>query len=399
MLLTMSLTELLTPRPRLLPPRRCLVVLFVPMLLAGGCGGQSADAPASAEGAQTAAADAPRRSLVATMAVEPQEADVTLPPRVGRLEASRHRALGFEVAGRLEHCAGTGDRVEAGGVLAQLDNTLEARQLQRAQLLVDEARRELERVQGLRESAAASGKALDAARTALGLRRTELAIAVQELERRTLKAPYAGVVGETRYEPGEVVAPGAVALALLDLTSLKLELGVPSAQIGSVQLDARVDIDLPTLSHPLGAKRLEGRVVRIAPAPERDRHLYEVEVRVPNEGGELRAGIPARGRIVTQRLEAAIPIPLELVVERAGRRVVFFAERPEASDPDRAMARGVDVSSAHPWRAGLLVPADRVPFRELVVRGQRDLYEGALLRIDDAVLARVESAASDSAGP
>lgn len=299
--------------------------------------------------------------------------------------AVEHRALGFEVPGRLERRAKTGDVVETGDVLARLDRKLERARMRRSQLLVDEAARELERVRGLRGSGAASAKVLESAETALALQETELAIASQELDRRTLRAPFAGIVGETAYEPGEVVSPGAVALALLDLSSLKLELGIPSAQIAAVSVGSRVDIELPTVTDMVdNAARLEGRVTRIAPSPEPNRHLYEVEVLVPNELGRLRAGMPARARVVTRTLEEAFEIPLELIVERDGRRVVFFAVD--------GTAKTVDVSDADLRGDTLLLAAANVPHREIIVRGQRDLHEGERLRVDDTVLAGTKAA-------
>ena len=104
--------------------------------------------------------------LVATRRVEPGPYDLTLPQKVGLLEASEHRLLAFEVAGRLETLASEGEHIAAGEVMAALDTVLEAAQLRQAELRLTESRRELVRVRGLRSSRAASQKTLDIATTA-----------------------------------------------------------------------------------------------------------------------------------------------------------------------------------------------------------------------------------------
>ncbi len=325
-----------------------------------------------------AAAGAESVALVATRSVEPAAYDLTLPEKVGLLEAGKHRALAFEVPGRLATLASEGAQVAAGEVLVELDAGLERAQLRQVELRLRQARSELNRVRGLRASNVASEKALESAQTAVELRVAERDVASEQLARRILVAPFDGVVAETRFDPGEVVSPGLPVVLFMDLSQLRLELGVPGYQVASVLEGGRVFMTLPAFP----GERFEGVVRRVAPAASEGRHLFEVEVRVANPEQRLRPGMSAHVRIITRSLASALAVPLEAAVERNGTRVVFFV--------DGGQARSVSVSgaAAHGHRLVLESPP---PYRELVVRGQRDLSDGMPVRVDNTVLAGVET--------
>lgn len=321
------------------------------------------------------AAEATERTvLVATRAVEPVAHDLTLPEKLGLLEAGEHRELAFEIAGRVASMAPEGASVAAGDVIVELDNDLERAQLRQAEVRLREASSDLDRVREMRDSNVASAKDLESAETLVELRFAEVDAARERLERRILVAPFDGVVAEIHFEPGEVVSPGAPVVSFMDLLELRLELGVPAYQISRVRERARVLVSLPALP----GVDVEGVVVRVAPAAAVGRHLFEVECRIANTAHQLRPGMSARARIVARALERAVVVPLGVAVERAGERFVFFVED--------GRARGVSVTEAT-LDGHHLVLEEVPPYRDLVVRGQRDLRDGVLVRVDNTVLA------------
>ncbi len=328
-------------------------------------------------------------TLVATRRVTPARFDVTIPEKVGLIEAGEHRELAFEVSGRLVTLAAEGASVSAGEPVATLDAELEKARLRQADLRLGEARRELARVRELRAADAASKKRLESTETAALLRLAERDAAKEELARRTLVAPFAGVVADTRFDLGEVVPPGAPVAFFMDLAQLRLEVGVPGYEVSQVAAGARVFVRLPALR----GERFEGTVHRVALAAAEGRHLFEVEIRVPNLNGRLRPGMGARARIVTESLPAAVVIPLEAAVERDGALVVFFVEE--------GHARAVPVDGAILQGNHLILRGAQFE-GEVVLRGQRDLRDGVPVRVDNSILAgahRDVSAASPVQAP
>ena len=64
-------------------------------------------------------------ALVATRHLAAARFDLTLPEKVGLLEAGKHRELAFQVSGRLVTLAGEGAKVSTGETVATLDAALE----------------------------------------------------------------------------------------------------------------------------------------------------------------------------------------------------------------------------------------------------------------------------------
>jgi membrane fusion protein (multidrug efflux system) len=341
--------------------------LWIPMLLL------AASEPVRADEAAAAPTE-PGATWVATRRIAPGPYELTLPPKVGLLDAAERRSLSFQVQGRLEILAEEGTELAEGEAIARLDAELQQVQVRQAEIRLAEAVSEANRVRGLRRSDAASAKLLETAETAVALRRADLAAAREELARRTLHAPFAGVVAETLYELDEVVAPGSPVAVFLQRASLEIEVGVPGYQVARVAPGARVHVAVPAL----GDARFEGVVDRVAPATTEGGALFAVTILVPNAEGSMRPGMIARVRIVTDALPSAVVTPLSVAVERAGRRSVFFVVE--------GHARAVDASDAALDGDRLVLIGD-VPSHELIVRGQRDLRDGTRVRVSDAVLA------------
>jgi membrane fusion protein (multidrug efflux system) len=326
--------------------------------------------PCSAESERS---DRSKRPLVAVGEIHAQSVRLTLPDKVGVLQGGRERILAFEVGGRLESIGSSGSEVKAGEIIAALGASLERARLEKAELELAQTRTEWQRIQELHDESATSQKAVDRADTSLRIRQAERDIAAEHLTRRSLVAAFDGVVVDNQPEVGEVVNPGVRIATLMSLDPMRLEIGVPGYQIGRVHAGAEVSLSVPALS----GERFDAVVSAVAPAAVGGGHLFEVEIRVQNPDGRLRPGMDARAEIVTATLEDVLAVPVDLVVERKSRRVVFFV-----SDH---RARAVDVSDAPIQRDRVLIPSS-VGWSSLVLRGQRELRDAHLVKIHNAIL-------------
>jgi HlyD family secretion protein len=114
-----------------------------------------------------------------------------------------------------------------------------------------------------------------------------------------LRAPRDAHVAELPHEAGELLAPGAIAIRLIDLHELKATFYVPNAELAAVKPGARAEIAAD--AYP--GEAFTGRVASVAFKAEftprniqtrsdRDRLVYPVEVIVANRDDKLRAGMP-----------------------------------------------------------------------------------------------------------
>lgn len=160
---------------------------------------------------------------------------------VGRVEASRDSAIGFELAGRVDRVrVDEGDRVARGDALAYLD--LERLNARRGELLaaLDEARAALELAQLTRERHrealdvdAVSNQAFDEADQGLAareasVRRVEASLAALdvEIDKSTLRAPFDAWVAARFVDEGRVVEAGAPMLHLLEAGRSEARVGL-----------------------------------------------------------------------------------------------------------------------------------------------------------------------------
>ncbi len=179
----------------------------------------------------------------------------------GLVQARSRAQLAFEVPGLLlELSVREGAQVVAGEVLGQLDTRqLQAqRAVAAADLASVEADLELARLRSarstsLRATGAISAQDSDEARLAaeaLASRRegllARLASLDLDLEKSTLRAPYAGVVAARQVDPGTVLAAGTPVLQLVSTGSLEARIGVPAEHRSRLAAGLRYPLQLRT---------------------------------------------------------------------------------------------------------------------------------------------------------
>lgn len=338
--------------------RSTLLFLLGLVSLTAACGGGS-----SAAERGRATADATPVKIV-RIQQEPLERSVTVS---GTLAAEEQVTLSFKVTGRVETLrVDLGSTVRKGDVIASLTPTdfdLRLRQadaalqqararlgldpsgesdaidpdqtaiVRQARAALTEARRQRERVATFVErgiSAKADLEAADAAQeiadsrhqdaleevrnrqAVLAQRRSELAIAQQQINDAQLRAPIDGVVRERMVFAGEYRAAGTPIVTVVKQNPLRLQLAVPERS--SVALRAgqrvRVTVEGDSAMH-------EGKVIRVSPAIAEGTRTLPVEAEIPNPEGRLRPGTFAKAEIVTSEARALM-VPQSALVVFAG---------------------------------------------------------------------------------
>jgi HlyD family secretion protein len=250
----------------------------------------SAKAQATAAGAQVGAA---RRSQVALAA-----AGEAAKAHVAALDAQRQAAE--RQAARLESIpsdvpASSIDQMRASAT--GLAHQVEAAQ---AQVAASSA-------QAKAAAANANASGAQAAAAVAQVRAVEAAVARAELlvAECELRSPLDAEVAELPFEPGELVAPGAVLARLVSPTELKATFYLPNAEIGLVKPGARARVVADAWPHEsFDAKVLTvGLEAEFTPRnvqtrSDRDRLVYPVEVAIDNPGRKLRSGMPVQVSLV-----------------------------------------------------------------------------------------------------
>jgi len=125
----------------------------------------------------------------------------------------------------------------------------------------------------------------------LATAKSNLAVLRDQLAKSTIKAPSDGWLETMHLEAGEQIAAGAPAATILDMAEVTIIVAVPQTNIGQVSIGDPVSIDVA------GVGLRKGAVSKIASITSSTTRTFDVEVSVPNDGRELRAGMTVEASI------------------------------------------------------------------------------------------------------
>jgi membrane fusion protein (multidrug efflux system) len=115
-------------------------------------------------------------------------------------------------------------------------------------------------------------------------------------------APATGTIGTRAVEQGERVARGTSMFTIVRNEVLELAAAVPARQANAVRVGQPVHF-------VADARSFDGRVARVSPTIDPTSRSITVYVEVHNEGGQLKGGTFATGRVVSRTLGDVITVP------------------------------------------------------------------------------------------
>lgn len=242
-------------------------------------------------GASKAAASRSRASKRAAPVVVEKirfESNAAVARAVGKGVAAKSVVLFPEAAGRITAVLFEGGaRVKAGAPLVRLDDEAEHLAVKLARVHLDDARRKLERYERAAPTGAVPASEVDAARTALSAARIELAQAELALRKRTLVAPFDGIIGIPQVDPGERVTESSPVATLDDRSTVLIDFDVPETFAYGVREGAALEVT----AWSLPGKTFKGKVAAVASQIDRETLTLRVRARVPNPDRVLRTGM------------------------------------------------------------------------------------------------------------
>ncbi|MDX1571589.1 MAG: efflux RND transporter periplasmic adaptor subunit [Xanthomonadales bacterium] len=267
----------------------------------------------------------PARVEVATAEIRELAPTVDVNGSVVSLNDSR---IATEVEGVLAWLADVGASVEAGEEIARIDPRLMNVAAARARanvsrLEADLAFREqqLKRARDLAATRNASETLLDeslaqrdAARFELAEARAQLELAEGNLERTTIRAPFAGHVTQRLASVGEYVNVGEDVLRLVDTHRLEISLNAPIALTEFVRPGASVQVR--------SGQRARSHAIRtVVPVGDAVSRMVEIRLRVAE--GDWLVGTPVQVSLPAADPVTTVAVPRDALVERGGSTFVY----------------------------------------------------------------------------
>ena len=124
--------------------------------------------------------------------------------------------------------------------------------------------------------------------------------------------------------------------------SVKAEIKVHESALDKVAVGLPVEITVDALP----GKSYRGEVANIAPLPDAisvwlnpDLKVYNTDIYLESSSGELRTGMSCRAEIFVERIDEAVYVPVQSVVRRDGRTLVFLVENGRSVPHEVAIGR------------------------------------------------------------
>jgi len=158
----------------------------------------------------------------------------------------------------------------------------------------------------------------------LAQRRSELALARQQLKDTAVVAPLDGIIQEKRASTGEYLAAGAPVVNIVRMDPLRLRAEIPERESHTVRpgQSVRVTVEGDTNIYV-------GKIMRLSPVIAEQTRILMVEADVRNNG-KLRPGSFARAEIVTNDAKMAVTVPNNAIVTFAGIEKVLVVQNGKA---------------------------------------------------------------------
>ena len=286
---------------------------------------------------------------------------------VGSIESDESIQVVSELPGVVKALPFTeGQHVNAGALLAQLDDREYAADAKRTEAQRSLAAANFERAQKLFEQNAISASERDNARAALDVAEANASQAKVRLEKTRIRAPFEGRVGTRKVSVGAYLRVGDPITDLARLSTLKVTFAAPERLMGEMRPGRVVVVTTP--AYP--GQRFEGRLAVINPMVDPDTRTVRLVARIPNTGGRLRPGMSADVALTVSERGKALTIPDEAVFAEGGQNFVFVV-KPDSTVAKAAIQIGTRDSSRVEVVRGL------EPGQRVVSAGHQKLYEGA----------------------
>ena len=189
------------------------------------------------------------------------------------------------------------------------------------------------------------------------------------LEYTSIRAPFAGIIGNVELTVGRRINSGTELFKLFDLRTVKIEIGILESEIHKVKIGNLAEVKLPSL---IGEK-FKGKVERVSPFIDPETKTCKIIVTVENAEGKIKSGMTAEVKIETNVLHNQILIPKEALLVRDNRSLVFIVEN------DLAKWKYVDVGEQNDEYYQILKGVE--PDEDVIVKGHFTLAHDAKVKV------------------
>ena len=275
----------------------------------------------------------------------------------------------------------SGDRVEAGEVLVQLDISQETAQLRALEASENLARISLKRIETLLAQHSTAKSEYDVALAEHRQILAQMDALRAVIAKKTIRAPFAGTLGLRHVNLGQNLGDADKVATLQRLDSVYVEFVLPQQQVGQVRTGYTVRVT----SDALPGQTLEGRLVAMEPLADSATRTVRMQAVFNNPAEILRPGMFVNAGVVLPARQDVTLVPATAVLFAAYSDSVFVVEQAEGNGTQGLVLRQQFVTLGE--RRGDFVTVTRgvAPGQTVVSTGVFKYRNGQSVIVDNAL--------------
>lgn len=259
-----------------------------------------------------------------------------------------------------------GSKIKRGDLIAQLDDSQLAAEVNRTEALYTQSQATYNRVKSIVEQKAGTPQDLDDALASLKVAEANLKLAKARLDKTHIVAPFDGIVGSRRVSVGSFLRTGDAITELANLNEIRVSFSAPERFLSQLKKGAEVIVSSPV--YP--GHEVTGKIIAIEPVIDPETRSARIVARVQNPGQKFRPGMSANVSAILSERPRALTIPNEAIFAN-GNQSFVFAVNPDSTVKRVAITTGLQLADVAEVLQGLEKGM-------LVIQaGHQKLFEGA----------------------
>ena len=234
---------------------------------------------------------------------------------VGIVEECEATAVSFTSMGVVKRMlVNEGQAVAKGQLIAEMDDTQARNLLSGAEAQMAQANDALERYKMLHDNGSLPEVQWVEIQSKVAQAKSQLEVARKNLADCRLVAPVGGIVGKRLVGAGETALPSQAVINILDISTVKVKVAIPEAEISSIGANTSSIIKVEAVNGSFTGGKIEKGVQADALT-----HTYDIRIQVTNGERKLLPGMVASVQFVAvaQQQTQQLLVPVTAVQKKA----------------------------------------------------------------------------------
>lgn len=242
---------------------------------------------------------------------------------VGSLRAVRGVDVTTEVAGLVREVAfSSGQEAKAGQVLVRLNADSDVALLQSLQAAAELAQTVYTRDKAQYDIKAIAKAQLDADAADLKGKKAQVAQQAALVDKKTIRAPFAGRLGITTINPGQYLNPGDAIVTLQAIDPIYADFYLPQQQLGQLAIGQTIVVDTNAYS----GQTFVGKILSVNPRVDSATRNIQIEATVDNHERKLLPGMYANVKIDAGAGQRYLTLPQTAITYNPYGATVFVVK-------------------------------------------------------------------------